>query len=386
MRSSRLLTPLLLLVPAAIGCSDSGGKPDALILVADAKPDAPPLPPGCDFQELRDDSNDAFDAIGSAEDSGLTFTASTTLCGKANSNHFEPATMADTLGIVDIDSFKVTLSADATIFVTLSGAGLESLRGNLRIYGGQEFDENRLFGEMHAGHTSSTVRLLAGTYEFDALFLDDVAATSDISYKIKIVPDVINTRCAELTTGGFAEASDGAQNTNNDMIKWNYDDDQAVPPEVGLISFTPATTDAPENTAITTAPGMSYRMTGNSANNPVGDQATDDYKDHDTFEFKTDATTNEITIRLKFPSPTADIDVAMGPKPVAGDTEPNLMDIANNIGVGPTEMVLTSAVEPNTTYWFWVGGYKVYPTSATAVAPATASTYEATMCAKAFAP
>lgn len=382
MRSSKLLTSLLLLAPAAISCSDSGSnKPDAFIVVADARPDAPPLPAGCDFAELRDDSNDSFTNTGSFEDTGLMFAGNSTICGKANSNHFEAPTMAGDLGLVDLDSYKFTLPADATMFITMSGAGLENLKGNFRIYSSEDgttFDVNEAFGEMHGGHTATRVRLPMGVYEFDAIFLKDAAITADVSYKIKIVTEDLASRCTALTTGGYTEMSDGA-GFGNDMVKWKYGTG-------GGIALTQTTADVPENTQITAAPTMSYRITGNSANITSAEPTADDYKDHDTFEFKTGPTTNQITIRLATPTTTADIDIAMGPKPAIGVTDVNFMDIANNIGVGPTEMVLTTAVEPDTTYWLWVAGYKEYPTGQTTTAPSTAATYDATMCAKTFTP
>ncbi len=388
MRSFRTLSPLLLLLPSVVACSSSGDKPDAFVVVADAKPDAPPLPPGCDAQELRDDSNDSFAAVGSPEDSGLTFAATSpsVLCGKANSNHFEPATTAGALGVIDVDSFKFTLSAPATIYVTLSGAGLENLIGDLQIYSSDDPDHQAspaLFGEMHAGHTASQVRLDSGAYEFDAIFLGDVAATADVSYKIRIVSDTIDTRCAALAAGGFAEAADGGANTGNDMIKWKYTD--TANNITGSVTLTTAA-DTAEATNITAVPGMSYRVTGNSANNTVSNtDPLTDYKDADTFEFKTDATTNEITIRFKFPTATADLDIAIAPKPAIGATEPDLMDISNRLAIGPSEETLTTAVQPNTSYWLWVGGYKTFGPTATAM-PSTASTYDATICAKAATP
>jgi hypothetical protein len=182
-----------------------------------------------------------------------------------------------------------------------------------------------------------------------------------------------------LTTGGYAEAADGAANTSNDMIIWKYSTDTTD----GAVLLTTSATDTPENTGITAAAGTTYRLTGNSANNTIPDPAADDYKDHDTFKFTTGPTTNEVTIRMKFPTTTADLDAAIASVPAVGDTEPNLLDISNRLAAGPSEEILTTAVEPNTVYWLWVAGYKDHPPG---MAASTAATYEATICPSAFAP
>ena len=375
MRSLRTLSPLLLLVPSLIGCSDSGGKPDAFVVVADAKPDAPPPPPGCDFAELRDSDNDGFEnTTANPEDSGLTFAGMgpSVLCGKANSTHFEAPTTAGDLGVVDVDSFKFTVP-DGTYYITMYGAGLETLVGNFRIWSGADFDEGEAFAEMHAGHTSMRVGLTAGTYRLDGVFLKDAATTSDIPYKIRIVTEAADARCVPLTTGGYVEAEAGTAATN-DMILWDYD---AVDP-APFISFTPGA-DAAEATAITAAAGMSYHLSGNSANSTAG--ITNDYKDADTFKFTTGPTTTEVTIRMKFPTTTADVDVLIAAEPAVGETDPDVLDISNRLAAGPSEEILTTAVEPNTVYWLWIAGYKDHPPG---MALSTAATYDATICSAAF--
>ncbi len=379
MRSSRLLTSFLLVLPSVVACSGGGNdKPDAFVVVADAKPDAPPLPPGCDAQELSDLTNDTFE-VGAAEDTMLTFTASSTICGKANASHFEAPTMAGDIGVVDVDSYKITLAAPAVVYVTFGGAGLETLTGNFRIYDRSKpmNEQLQLFGEMHRGHTASHVSLPAGAYELQAIVLGDAAPSGDVSYKIKMVTETPDTRCPYLTTGGYAEAADGATNVGNDMIAWDY---EAVDPAPN-ITLTTTTADNPEPTGITAAAGTTYRVSGTSANNPVG--ATDDYKDRDTFKFTTGPTTDEVTIRMKFPLATMDIDVLLAEEAMAGETEPAVLDISNRLAAGPSEEFITTAVEPNTVYWLWIAGYKDHPPG---MAASTAGTYDATICPSVYVP
>ena len=373
MRSFRLVVSTLLLVPVITACGGGGSKdhPDAFVVVADVPIDNPPPPPGCDYGELRDDTNDDFSTMtGSPEDSMVTFNGtSTVLCGKINSTHYDA-----TMKTIDVDSYSVTFAQDVVLYVSLYGTGLENLQGELDVYGGQGFTDFQSYGVMLSGHTSTHMALPAGTYEFAVLTGGAAAATSDVPYKIKIVPDVVDTRCAFLATGGFAEAGDTGTNLGNNMITW---DDAAVDPAPAATLT--AANDTPEATAITAAAGMNYRLTGNSALNTI----VGSYRDSDTFEFTTGPTTTEIAVRFKFPTTTADMDIGIATKAAPADTEPNFIGTSRRLGAGPAEELLTTAVKPSTPYWLWFGGYKEYPVGG-ATMPSTAATYEATICAKAF--
>jgi hypothetical protein len=194
------------------------------------------------------------------------------------------------------------------------------------------------FGSWTHDHGVFVAHVTAGTWFVTLAGFDAAALGASFSYSIKLATDT--ARCAHVTTGGFTEAGDGAGNTGNDVILY----DEAAQP---VRRVTPGA-DAPEATGITVAPAASYRLTGSLANNNVADS----YMDRDTFAFTTGATTNEISIRLNWPSTTADLDMFIVKEAV----------IEKLIGAGfdnasREEEFETFAVAPNTTYWLWLGAY-----------------------------
>jgi len=358
MRSYRLLPSLLLLIPAIAACSSSSkDKPDAFVVVADAPIDNPPPPPGCAYGELRDDTNDDALSTGSAEDTMVTFGGSTVVCGKFNSARYDAAKKK-----VDADAYSFTVAADAQVYVSIYGAGLEALgEVDIQVYGGQGFANLVASGTFYANHGAVTVPLGAGTYELYARAYNPAAPASDVAYKIKLTTDDLNAHCPLQTTGGYAEAHDNANNLGNDMIGFN-DDPNITDPAMALF-FTASTADVPEPSALTIADGMKYRFTG-SANiaNPVAGS----YHDRDTFEITTGANTNELTIRLNWGGADADLDLAVFEKPAAGATTPNeIQESRYGSTMGAEGEWVTTAVKPNTAYWVWLGTYNDPTSTAT---------------------
>ncbi|CAN5921847.1 hypothetical protein BH11MYX3_BH11MYX3_19350 [soil metagenome] len=362
MRSLTLLSSLLL-IPVVAACSSSSkDKPDAFIVTADATPDAPPPPPGCEYGELRDDTNDDFETeTGSAEMVNVPYGGTMVLCGSVQSDHF-----VDTA--IDNDSYAVNVPNGADVYVTLTGAGLETIPDlSLEVWTGQSFGDFVSSGIFTINHATTTIHLDAGSYELSMRAYGPAAITAPVGYKIRIVADVPQTRCGHLTTGGFAETLDAATNNlGNDMVA--VDDDAAM--GVPTRTFTTAT-DNPEPTALTIAENMNYRLSGTSAGNAV----MGTYRDRDTFELTTGPMTNEIAIRLNWPGTTSDLDYLLFNKPLPGATEVSTQGSARVTGLTEDEFE-TFAVKPNTAYWLWVGGWHENP--------ATAVTYDATICGSTF--
>lgn len=359
MRSIRLASSLLLIAAA---CGDDGSKITTIDAAptVDAPPDSPPLPPGCNYAELADTMNDDFSqgATGAPEMTGLTFGATPiTLCGSVNSGHFASNT-------VDFDSYAVNVPADANVYVTLVGTGLEvPTVATLFIYGGTNYADFFGASKFEVNHGVVATGLPAGMYEFSVGVRNAADVAAPIPYKIKISTDAPDTRCAKVTAAAnFTEAGDGAGNTNNDVVGIDFGAPQGTPAE----ALTAATTDTAEATALTIAPATNYRITGNSANNTV----VGSYKDRDAFEFTTGATTNEIAIRLNWPGTTADLDYFIFPKAV-----PSIGGSSAAANMEPEYAV--TAVKPNTSYWVWVGGYKTN---------AAASAYDVSICGSTFTP
>ncbi|MBL0215018.1 MAG: hypothetical protein IPQ07_14170 [Myxococcales bacterium] len=364
MRSFRLFSPFstLLLVSAVTACGGgSSDKPDAFVVVVDAPPDSPPPPPGCEYGELRDDTNDDYETqTGSAEEVNVPYGGTMVLCGTVHSNHF-----AD--GAIDNDSYAVTVPNGADVYVTLTGAGLEAIEDvSLEVWTGQSFGDFVSSGGFAVNHSATSIHLDAGSYEFSMRAYAAAAITTPVSYKIRIVPDMPLTRCGHLTTGGFAEAGDGGANLGNDMVA--VDDNAAT--GTPTRTFTLAT-DAPEATGLTIAPDMKYRVSGTSAGNAV----MGTYRDRDTYEFTTGATTNEIAIRVNWPGTTSDLDWLLLNKPAAGATVVSTQGSARVTSLMEDEFE-TIAVKPNTAYWLWVGGWGENPV--------TPVTYDATICGQTF--
>jgi hypothetical protein len=346
MRSYRLLHSLLL-VPAIAACGDDGGSntPDAFIITGDAMPDTPPPPPGCDYGELNDATNDDATSAGQPEQSMVMFSGSAVFCGKLNIARYDTTTNK-----VDADAYTFTLTGDTELYISMYGAGLAGIaQVDLQIYGGQGFQSLVTSGSFAGNHAAAITVLEAGTYEIYVRAYNNGAPAADVDYKVKLSTDDLEARCVPVTTGGFAEAGDGANNLGNDMVGIDFD---ATDPDMFQILTT--ANDVPENTALTIADAMSYRFTGTGqVTNPI----VGSYRDRDTFEITTGAMTNEITIRTAWPTATADLDMFVFEKPPAGAMTPIELGSAAFTGVGPNEEVITIAVDPNTKYWVWIGNY-----------------------------
>lgn len=346
------MASLLVLVTAACG-DDNDVRPDAAAI--DAAPDAPPNPGGCDYTEQFDSANDDIFGGGTPEATGKSFTSTTVLCGSIDSTHY----MADET-LVDIDGFAFTVPAEGDVLITLAGAGLETVEAEFEVYGGAGFTTFVTGGRFVGVHAAASMHLPAGDYAIEVIAFNNAAITAPLPYKVKIVTDAPAARCAELTTGGFAEAGDGGNNAGNDVVLIN----RSVQPTQTLT----AGNDMPEATGIMVAPTMSYRLTGTSA--AVAQAGS--YFDKDTFAFTTDATTNQVAIRLTWPSTTVDLDYHLFEQDVLPFAH---RSIASSL---MQDEFKTLAVKPSTTYWLWIG--------ADLQSTALPATYTATVCGGAFTP
>jgi hypothetical protein len=354
MRCTHTISLFLLAVAA---CSDSnGGTPDANLIHPDTAIDAPPPPPGCDYGELHDDTNDDISSnTGLPETTGVSFSTSTVLCGKIHATHFDGTQM-----LVDSDAYTIDVAADSSVRVTLTGAGAEAL-GDVTVYI-EDGADTFYAGTFFTNHATTNAQLAAGSYKITVVAGNDTALAADIDYKVKITTDDPTTRCTKATTAAnYAEAHDGPGSTGNDMVAVNFLADPAR-------ALTTAA-DVPEPSAITAMTGMKYRISGASANV----DAADEYHDRDAYLFTTGPTTNELSVRLNWASTMTDLDLLVFP---AG----NVTEIGASALVGNTEDEFTTfAVKPNADYWLWVGAYDD-PAGVYGVP------YDATICADAFVP
>ena len=324
--------------------------------------DAPPgddaaidaAPATCNFTEAADATNNTSPT---AEATMLAFgAAKTTICGTIDNGHFEANN-----GRVDVDTYKVAVSADTDVLVHLTGAGIEALQ-RVVIQVGSTAGQQRNLAVVEGDHATLSARLPAGEYVFAVSAFAAADVTAGVPYTLTIVADAPATRCAKATAAAdFTEANDGVAHNGNDMITY----DGAANPETD-ITTSPA--DSPEPTNLTLAAGTSYRLTGSSA----AVDPPDDYEDRDTFAFTTGATTTQLTIRLNWTATTVDFDYRVFPANMT-------LSVTGALASSPVEDEFqTFAVEPNTMYWLWVGAYDG--------ATGQPTTYDATLCAETFTP
>ncbi|MBS1118048.1 MAG: hypothetical protein H6Q90_276 [Deltaproteobacteria bacterium] len=369
--SLRKLSLALVLAACGGGGGSNNNSPDAAPL-PDSQPlppDGPVLPVGCDYAELNDASNDDLSASGAAEATNITFAASTVLCGKLDSTHFAPAQNVGDPGLVDIDSFAVTLAADASVLVTLAGAGAEALT-EVDVVVFDDQGNAASSGVLQTSHAVFIADLPAGSYKFSAIASNAAATTAAIDYKIKIVTDVPATRCPQSAdTATFTEANDGGASVGNDMLDVQFN----VDPNVAIT----AATDTPEPTGVVTAAGTKYRLSGVSGNV----NAADEYTDRDTFLIETGADTNQLTIRLNWTGTTSDHDYMVF-------EENTIVDIASSTNISDSSDTnpefQTFPVKPSTRYWVWTGTYDTLADNATA--PTLPAPYDLSVCAESFTP
>ncbi|MGE3457526.1 MAG: hypothetical protein AB7O24_20595 [Kofleriaceae bacterium] len=355
-------------LPAALLACGGGGddKPDAAIQDA-PDIDAPGLPPGCNYAELSDMTNDdVTNMSGTPEVSGLSFSGTTTVfCGKINSDHFNSTNFA-----VDVDSFTVNLSAGSLVMVTLQGTGIENIGIVTVSLANTNPEMGSATGTASGDHAVATGGLPAGNYTVTVVAANGAAIPADVDYKVKIIADDPDNRCTTATeAANFTEANDGGGNDGNDMVEVRYTND----PEMNRVLT--AADDSAEPSNVTVASGMKYRLSGTSANV----NAPDSYRDRDTYFFTTGATTTQMSVRVNWTN-TADFDYFLFP--ATSITTGELPDIASGTIIeqdGAIGEFATFAVKPNTSYWLWLGSYD----DANVMLPAT---YDITMCGEVFAP
>jgi len=307
----------------------------------DAMPDAGPPP--CVYTEKADATNDPAGDPASdpkAEPTGLTIgTMPQILCGTINAGHFNSATMT-----VDADAYRVA-SDGTNVVVRFSGSSGAPAMARFSVFV-FDFDENMdprlLFGGSNSpsvrDHGAFLIALPAGTYEVvvSAQGSADLAASFD--YRVEIAPDG-PTRCPAVTApAAYTEAADGA-GASNDVVAFDFDFDPSL-------QLTTSTTDVPEPTGLTIDASTPIRITGSSAN---GD-AEDDYMDRDTYLIRTGATTNELTLRLDWADAHADLNYLVFP---ADQTE----KVGDSLRFDSHEEYNVIAVNPDSSYWIWVGSH-----------------------------
>jgi hypothetical protein len=311
------------------------------------------------FTEAADATNDLYETGGAAETTGLTFdpagTTAITIGGC-----IDPAQV--TANVADADFYEFNVSAAGLVRVVLQTTQVPASDLHVILY------DPGTGNPLDIGSTTTLDDAVIVGFDMPvaaALWLavvqDLPAGTTTYTYTVTITQ--YPHTCVPLTgTPDFTEAGDGGTHRDNDMATVVWSPAFAIDP-------TTATTDAPESSGITTAAGTDYLITGVSANVT---SPGDEYYDRDTYEFTTGATTNEVAIFVSWADTNnTDLDVILFP---ANDfTEANIVGGGTTIGTTDDE-VIRALVQPNTTYWLWVGTY----TDAGVTLPVN---YDVTICA-----
>lgn len=342
---------LLISVLALAACGDDGGSatPDASTGTADARPDG--MVDECDYQEMADATNDDT-AGGTAEASGVTASTESFICGAFDHTHFDGDIT------VDVDSYTFDVTAEGDFLVRIVGAAQNIELVGVDIYTGANLDQLVGANTFYGSHGVTSVHLTPGTYALTAFALNSEAIINSVPYKLQVVADSPDTRCMEVTAGGYAEAADGANDDSNDVIRLA----SGMPP-----ALTTSTADNPEPTNIVLAANQDIRISGEAADIA----APDLYEDKDTYLIATALGTNEIAVRLTWPGTTANLDYILFE---ANNPQPVMRANATST-TGPEYE--TFSVKPSASYWLLVGA------RAGSTVPVT---YNATLCGATFTP
>jgi hypothetical protein len=225
-------------------CGDNTVVPDAL--VADAAPDTPTPPAGCDWAELFDADNHTMPEL-----TNLAFKTQLVMCGRVDT-------------ALDSDAFGFSLAGGRAIRVELAGE-LGALGVELSIVNrfGDPLTTSRFVG----AHAVTAAALPAGSYGVAVRMLDETAAP--IAYTMAITADV--STCHVTGAAAFTE-----NNAPNDVVEVRFTGDPALRRVL--------TNGSPASTNLTIGP--SVRITGTSANV----DAPDEFRDRDTFAITTGTT------------------------------------------------------------------------------------------------
>jgi hypothetical protein len=336
MRSIRIL-PLVLL----LACGDNKGHPDAGgggDDAADAMPDAA-VPLACAYTEMADAMNDDVSAgTGMPEETMLTFSGPTLICGKLDNTHYVAQRQ-----LVDIDSYMVSVTAESGALLTFTAPGADAFDSVFIEITGTSVGP-AVFGQFVGDHAVTSAILPPDDYIITVQSFDAAAPAASLDYKLTLIPDTAS-RCAKSTAApSYMESMDGASASGNDVIEVRYGNN---PP---ARQVTAITTDAPEPTGLTLDPNTTFHVTGENTLPAVPPVSwLDSFQDRDTYLVTTGANTNQLAVRLNWPGTTADFDLFIFPNDTVIETAVSWDNLKME------DEFTTFAVKPNTQYRIWAG-------------------------------
>jgi hypothetical protein len=322
----RALLPFILAL--AIGCGDNASP--------------------CSYTETSDGTNDV-----TSEMTGLTLDGHAhEVCGNFDPNHF-----SSTIRSADDDRYRVTVSAATPVLIdVIVGDGLAVLTGVTVRFWSLDAQPQLVgiatYDPTLADHGAFIITLPPADYDMVISADAPSALAGDpIAYRVRAAT---MPACDETTDDpSYSEKNDTAG--ANDTVGVDFTKDP---------SFTAMTASSPESTSIGIDAGHSYAIAGMLDDTARADQ----YLDRDTYEFTTDDNTNELAVRVTWPSTTSDVDGII----FEADTMKPV--VASNLSSDTGPELTMFAVKPSTKYWLWVGNFT----------GSTATSYRATVCGNHF--
>lgn len=302
----------------------------------------------CTYTETSDGTNDV-----TAESTGLTLDGHAhEVCGTFDPEHFNAP-----LRSADDDRYRVTIGAATPVLIdVIVGNGLDVLSGVTIRFWSLDAQPQLVgiatYDPALADHGAFIITLPPGDYDM-AISADanNALAGDPISYRVRFA----TMPACDETSGdpSYSENHDAAG--ANDTVGVDFTKDP---------SFTAMTASAPELTSIGVDAGHSYSIAGMLDDTVRADQ----YLDRDTYQFTTSETSNELAVRVTWPSTASDVDYLI----FEADTMKPV--VASNLSSDTGPELAMFAVKPSTKYWLWIGNF----------AGSAPTSYRATVCGNHF--
>ena len=294
----------------------------------------------CDYAETDDTGNAT-----AAESSGLVVgSGAQNVCGTVDSGHFDLATST-----IDVDRFRVTTSTDGQVLVRIAGDPTAAILSRLAVSIFDTAPSPRLLADvaLAGDHGAQLVELPAGDYDLAVRATAPGDLSGAIAYRVELVPA---PPCAQATGPAYQEAAG-----NNDAIAI----DLAKVPGVAMMDG------VAEATGLVATANNTLHIAGTA----TADDHPDSYADRDSYAIRTDASANELIVRLDWADAAADLDFYLF------DARTLATVAAGDLGAAGAQELRAFPVQPDTSYVLWVGSYKGTH------APAT---YDVTVCGTHF--
>jgi len=328
MYGTRIRTLALCILAFVIGCGDNASP--------------------CSYTETSDGTNDVMSEV-----TGLTLDGHAhEVCGNFDPNHF-----TSTVRSADDDRYRVTVSAATPVLIdVIVGDGVDVLTGVTIRFWSLDAQPQLVgiatYDPTLADHGAFIITLPPADY--------DMVVSADAPGELQGDPIAYRVRfatmpaCDETTDdASYTEKNDAAG--ANDTVGVDFTKDP---------SFTAMTASAPEATSIGIDAGHSYSIAGMLDDTARADQ----YLDRDTYEFTTDDNSNELAVRVTWPSTTSDVDY------IIFEADSMTPVVASNLSSDTGPELAMFAVKPSTKYWLWIGNFT----------GSTATSYRATVCGNHF--